>query len=157
MSIVVTNLRVLKRSRVRPVAGDVFAMGLPNGTYLFGLVAFDHRREPRSAGWRPSLFLRRAPRDVAVRHAVRYRVPLPQALADLDHRGLGVGSPGRGVAFVDLAANGPDHFDDKEPVIGVCGLVGQQQSVCERFGLQGTPLRIELRSGSNPYAPKTPR
>ena len=27
----------------------------------------------------------------------------------------------------------------------------------ERFGLQGTPLRIELRSGSNPYAPKTPR
>jgi hypothetical protein len=42
MSTVVTNLRVLKRSRVRPAAGDVFAMGLPNGTYLFGLVAFDH-------------------------------------------------------------------------------------------------------------------
>lgn len=42
MSTPVVNLRVLKRSRGRPVAGDVFAMGLPDGTYLFGLVVFDH-------------------------------------------------------------------------------------------------------------------
>jgi GTP-binding protein len=27
----------------------------------------------------------------------------------------------------------------------------------ERLGLEGTPLRIELRSGANPFAPKTPR
>jgi GTP-binding protein len=26
----------------------------------------------------------------------------------------------------------------------------------ERLGLEGTPLRIELRSGANPFAPKTP-
>src|SRR5438105_8180120 len=33
-----TNLRVLKRSRKPPTPGDVFAMQLPDGRYLFGRV-----------------------------------------------------------------------------------------------------------------------
>jgi hypothetical protein len=33
-----TNLRVLKRSRTQPNGGDVFAMQLPDGRYLFGQV-----------------------------------------------------------------------------------------------------------------------
>lgn len=35
---VATNLKVLKRSRTRPQAGDVFAMQLPDNRYLFGRV-----------------------------------------------------------------------------------------------------------------------
>lgn len=38
MGDVVTNLRVLKPSRKRPVAGDLFAMQLPDERYLFGRV-----------------------------------------------------------------------------------------------------------------------
>jgi hypothetical protein len=35
---VLTNLRVLRRSRRKPCVGDVFAMQLPDDTYLFGRV-----------------------------------------------------------------------------------------------------------------------
>jgi hypothetical protein len=33
-----TNLRVLKPSRKKPTEGEIFAMGLPDGSYLFGRV-----------------------------------------------------------------------------------------------------------------------
>jgi len=35
---VLTNLRVLRPSRKKPVTGDIFAMGLPDGTHIFGRV-----------------------------------------------------------------------------------------------------------------------
>lgn len=38
MSNPATNLRVLKPSRKKPAAGDIFAMQLPDGSYLFGRV-----------------------------------------------------------------------------------------------------------------------
>lgn len=38
MADVPTNLRVLKPSRIKPTPGDVFAMGLPDGSYLRGRV-----------------------------------------------------------------------------------------------------------------------
>ncbi len=38
MAGVQTNLRVLKPSRTKPQAGDIFAMKLPDETYLFGRV-----------------------------------------------------------------------------------------------------------------------
>ena len=34
----VTNLRVIKRSRTKPQAGDIFAMEWVDGTFLFGRV-----------------------------------------------------------------------------------------------------------------------
>ncbi|HEX5017418.1 MAG TPA: Imm26 family immunity protein, partial [Actinomycetes bacterium] len=43
---VITNLRVLKRSRTQPHSGDVFAMQLPDGTYLFGRVIRDNVAGP---------------------------------------------------------------------------------------------------------------
>jgi len=44
-----TNLRVLKPSRSRPAVGDVFAMQLPDGRYVFGRVA----RTDAKAGFGP--------------------------------------------------------------------------------------------------------
>lgn len=38
MSKVQTNLRVIKASRKKPERGDVFAMQIPDGTYIFGRV-----------------------------------------------------------------------------------------------------------------------
>ena len=35
---VITNLRVLKRTNKKPEAGDIFAMQIPDGRYLFGRV-----------------------------------------------------------------------------------------------------------------------
>jgi hypothetical protein len=45
---VVTNLRVLKRSRHKPGVGDVFAMQLPDNTYLFGRVIGAELELPRA-------------------------------------------------------------------------------------------------------------
>jgi hypothetical protein len=48
MADVQTNLRVLKRSRKKPLPGDVFAMQLPEQTFLFGRVVGAELEPPRA-------------------------------------------------------------------------------------------------------------
>ena len=48
MTETVTNLRVLKPSRKQPQAGDVFAMQLPDKTYLFGRVIGAELEPPKA-------------------------------------------------------------------------------------------------------------
>lgn len=44
-----TNLQVIRPSRKKPLAGDIFAMQLPDDTHIFGRVIDDDITDPRRA------------------------------------------------------------------------------------------------------------
>lgn len=70
-----TNLQVLRPSRKKPLAGDIFAMQLPDGTYLFGRVIGADLTEPHEAPM-PGAYL-----IYVYRHRAESRRPDRAALA----------------------------------------------------------------------------
>ena len=52
-----TNLRVLKPSRKKPAVGDIFAMQLPDETFLFGRVVSTEAQWTLAAGADPALLI----------------------------------------------------------------------------------------------------
>jgi hypothetical protein len=57
MTEVETNLRVLKPSRKKPQPGDVFAMQLPDETFLFGRVVSTQAKWTLAAGADPAVLI----------------------------------------------------------------------------------------------------